>query len=331
MSTPSSRRAAVIESPMGRWERMVEIRCFEDEVAALFAAGEIRGTTHTCQGQEAVSVALAACTTEADWFAGTYRGHGLALALGADPDTALAEIMGRAHGSMLGLGGSMHLSAPEVGLLPTSAIIGAGLPIAVGAALTAKMRANPYLAVAVFGDGATNIGAFHESLNLAAIWNLPVVFVIENNLYGEYSPLALTTPISDLSTRAESYGMNRVVVDGQDCEGMIEVLAPLFAGVREDSAPLLVEAKTYRYAGHSRTDPGAYRPEGELEAWRQRDPIAISAERLETSGAARRSDLDLRRESVRAEVQQLVERVRRAPTPQRRDMFRNIGGGWGIE
>lgn len=282
MTTPTTieRRAAVRGDETARLERMIEIRAVEDRVSQLFASGDIRGTTHLGQGQEAVAVGLAAAAEATDVVTCTYRGHGLALALGLTPLEVVAEIMGRSAGCIRGLGGSMHMSGPEVGLLPTFAIVGAGLPVAVGAAMALRRRTPSGVALAVFGDGASNIGAFHESLNMAAVMRLPVVFVCENNLYGEYSPLAVTTSVTDIAVRAGSYGMRSAIVDGQDVAAVIDATASAIADARAGAGPTLLEMKTYRYSGHSRTDPAKYRPEGELERWQERDPIRIAADRL---------------------------------------------------
>src|SRR3954471_8593858 len=195
---------------------MVRIRDFEDKVQELFMSGAIGGTTHLCQGQEAVSVGSIAAMRPGDVQTNTYRGHGEALALGMAPETAFAELMGKAAGGSGGVGGSMHLIDFGRGNIGANAIVGAGLPIAVGAAVAFQMRSEPRVALSFFGDGATNIGTFHEALNMASVWRAPIVFIISNNLYGEYSPLRTTTPIDDLARRADSYGYPGIVVDGQD-------------------------------------------------------------------------------------------------------------------
>ncbi len=211
-----ARREAVRTDRTARYERMVEIRTVENRVQELFGEGIVHGTTHLCTGQEAIAVGVAAASRPTDHVTATYRGHGVALALGLTPTSLIGEIMGREIGSIGGVGGSMHLCDMNIGLMPTFAIVGAGIPVAVGAALTAQVRGTDDIAIAVFGDGSTNIGAFHEALNLAAIWNLPTVFVCENNQYGEYSKTEVTTPITDIADRASSYGMPGVIADGQD-------------------------------------------------------------------------------------------------------------------
>ncbi len=321
------RRALLQASRLERFRRMVEIRLVEDRIIALFGDGLIPGSTHTCQGQEAVSVAVAAVLQHSDTVACTYRGHGMALALGVTREALLGEIFGRSIGCMGGLGGSMHLSDPAVGLLPTFAIVGAGVPIGVGAALAAQVKGTHDISVSVFGDGASNIGAFHEGLNLAAVWSLPTVFVCENNLYGEYSPIARTTPVTDIAVRAASYGMPSQVVDGQDLDALEEVVGAAAARARQGGGPTLIEAKTYRYAGHSRSDKATYRPDGELEEWLRRDPITLFGQRLVDEGAADEDALEAVWEESRAQLEQSLETVLASPVPGPSDMLANVTAG----
>ena len=267
------------------WYRaMVRVRIFEDKVQELFMTGRIEGTTHLCQGQEAVSVGAIAAMEPGDVQTNTYRGHGEALALGMSFETAMAELMGRATGGSKGLGGSMHLIDTAKGNIGANAIVGAGLPIAVGAALAFKLRTEPHVALTFVGDGSTNIGTFHESMNMAAVWGAPVIFIVTNNLYGEYSPVRMTTPIDDLARRADPYGMPGVIVDGQDVEAVFKATSEAVARARAGEGPSLLEMKTYRYRGHSRSDPAKYRAEGELEAWQARDPLTILGDRLTNEG-----------------------------------------------
>jgi acetoin:2,6-dichlorophenolindophenol oxidoreductase subunit alpha len=262
------------------YRQMVRIRIFEDKVQELFLAGRIEGTTHLCQGQEAVSVGAIAAMGPGDVQTNTYRGHGEALALGMPFETAMAELMGRATGCSKGLGGSMHLIDGKGGNIGANAIVAAGMPIALGAAMAFKLRGQPNVALTFLGDGATNIGTFHETLNMAAVWKAPVVFIITNNLYGEYSPVRMTTPIDDLARRADPYAMPGVIVDGQDVEAVFAATSEAVARARAGHGPTLLEMKTYRYRGHSRSDPARYRPAGELEAWKTRDPITLLGRRL---------------------------------------------------
>src|SRR5581483_4388392 len=234
--------------------RMLEIRFFEDEVMRLFMANLVRGSTHLCQGQEAVAVGACSALRAGDTMTCTYRGHGAVLAMGAPLDRTMAEILGKAEGLCSGKGGSMHLTDFSVGALGSFAIVGAHLPFATGAALSAQHLGTGAVSIAFFGDGTTNIGAFHEALNLAAIWKLPVVFVCENNLYGEYSPLASTTPVERLADRASSYAMAAHRVDGNDVLAVREVVESAAARARDGEGPTMIEALTYRQKGHSRTD-----------------------------------------------------------------------------
>lgn len=324
MSQAIGRREA-LGDPVGRYQRMVEIRVAEDAVADLFASGIIHGTTHLCQGQEALDVALASVLHVDDAVTATYRGHGVALALGLPLEEMFGEIMGKESGCTGGVGGSMHLCSREVGLLPTFAIVGAGLPVAVGAALAFQVRSEDRVAAAVFGDGASNIGAFHESMNLAAVWKLPMIFVLDHNVYGEYSRWDVTTPFEDLVRRADSYAMPGVQVDGMDVDATREAITGARERALAGGGPTLVEAKTYRFSGHSRSDAALYRPEGEMDQWRRRDPIGVARATLEGSGvdAAR---LDGVEAEARSDVAAAIEAATAAPPAQRSAMFQHIRG-----
>ena len=320
---PLERRAALAD-PVERWDRMVEIRHFEDRIKELFAEGLIHGTTHTCQGQEAVSIGIAVAARPTDHVCCTYRGHGTALALGMTLDAILGEITGRVIGTIGGVGGSMHLSERSVGLLPTSAIVGAGIPIAAGAALTAQVRGEDNCAIAVFGDGATNIGAFHEGLNLAAIWQLPVVFVCENNSYGEYSRIDLTTPVTDLAVRAASYAIPSEIVDGQDVDSVIAAVSSALERARSGGGPTFLECKTYRYSGHSRADQATYRPAGELDEWLARDPIELYRNQLVAEGTLDAAKAEALRSSIVQRIEDCVERVMASEPAGVAAMFQHV-------
>jgi acetoin:2,6-dichlorophenolindophenol oxidoreductase subunit alpha len=323
--TPTARRA-LLSDRVEQLVRMVEIRTIEDRIQKLFVDGEVRGSTHLCSGQEAVAVGIARATRVDDVVACTYRGHGHALALGVTPVQVLGEICGRVVGCAGGLGGSMHLVEPDVGLLPTFAIVGAGLPVACGAALAARVKKTDGVAIAVFGDGAANIGAFHESLNFAAIRALPVVFVCENNLYGEYSRINLTTPVEEIAIRAAGYGMPGVVVDGQDLDAVGAAVTTAVERARAGKGPTLLEMKTYRYSGHSRSDPATYRRAGELEQWLARDPIVLFAERLTAEGTMAKGDLDRVRGEVKDSVERAVAEVLAAAQPGRSEILAHVTG-----
>jgi acetoin:2,6-dichlorophenolindophenol oxidoreductase subunit alpha len=298
------------------WYRtMVRIRLFEEKVQELFMSGQIQGTTHLCQGQEAVSVGAIAAMRPGDVQTNTYRGHGEALALGMDPETAFGELMGRTSGGSGGVGGSMHLIDFSKGNIGANAIVGAGLPIAVGAAVAFQMQDKPNVALTFFGDGATNIGTFHEALNMAAIWTAPVVFIITNNLYGEYSPLRTTTPLDDLARRADPYGMPGIIVDGQDVEAVHTATVEAVERARRGEGPSLLEMKTYRYRGHSRSDPAKYRPAGELDAWKARDPIELLGAKLIADGVIGPGDPVEIRNETQADIDAAAERAAAAPYP----------------
>ncbi len=280
--------------------QMLEVRACEARIQELFLENVIRGTTHLCDGQEAVSVGMAAVidVQRGDTVTCTYRGHGHALALGLPLKSMMAEIMGKAAGCCGGKGGSMHLTDMSKGLIGTFAIIGAGLPITNGAALTAQIKKTGAISISIFGDGTTNIGAWHEAINLAAVWKLPSVFLCENNLYGEYSAYGDTAPVPNVADRAAAYNIPGVIVDGQDAEAVYAVVQAAAQRARNGQGPTLIEAKTYRFRGHSRTDPAAYRPAGELEAWQARDPITILSQRMiEAQQLTEREFLKLKQEA----------------------------------
>lgn len=297
----------------GWFRQMVEIRLFEEKVQQLFQTGQIQGTTHLAQGQEAVSVGAVAVMEQGDVQTNTYRGHGEALALGMDHEVAFAELMGRSAGCSRGLGGSMHLIDVSKGNIGANAIVGAGLPIAVGAAMAFKLRGQPQVALTFFGDGSTNIGTFHESLNMASVWQAPVVFIITNNLYGEYSPVRATTPLDDLARRADPFGIPGVIVDGQDVEAVHAATSAAVARARAGQGPSLLEMKTYRYRGHSRSDPAKYRPAGELEEWKARDPIEILGGRLAAAGILSAAEQARIHEEVQVAVDEAAERAATSP------------------
>lgn len=314
LDSPEARREALGDR-IGQLVRMIEIRTIENRIQKLFTDGHMRGSTHLSSGQEAVAVGVARTTEVDDIVTCTYRGHGHALALGVMPIQVVGEMCGRTIGCAGGLGGSMHLVEPAVGLLPTFAIVGAGLPVACGAAMAARIRKTERVAVAVFGDGAANIGAFHESLNFASIRKLPVIFVCENNLYGEYTRIQLSTPVKDIATRADGYGIPGVVVDGQDVDVVADAMTTAVARARRGDGPTLLEMKTYRYSGHSRSDPATYRPTGELDAWLKRDPINIFADRLTSEKLIAPGDLEQIQADMSEAVEQVTARALKAPEP----------------
>ena len=307
---------STIASDRVQWyRRMVEIRLFEEKVQELFMSGHIQGTTHLCQGQEAVPVGAISAMRDDDYLTITYRGHGHALMRGVAMEACFAELMGRSTGCCRGVGGSMHFTDVDLGLLGAFAIVGAGLPIALGAAYSAKLQGLDRVALTFFGDGASNIGTFHESLNTAATWKVGVVFIVENNLYGEYTPLLETTPLEDLAVRAQAYGIPGVVVDGQDADAVHDAVSEAIRRGRAGEGPSLLEMKTYRYRGHSRTDPAKYRPEGELDSWQERDPITLLGDKLAAEGALSHDQQAAIRDEAQRLVDDKAEQAQQAPFP----------------
>ena len=323
MVTSLSRRGQLI-TEMGRLERMLEIRAVEESIQTLYNDGHVRGSTHLANGQEAVSVGIASVLRPTDVVTCTYRGHAAALALGVTPEGVLGEICGRVIGCSGGIGGSMHLMDASVGLMPTFAIVGAGLPVAAGVALAAKLKKNDSVALTVFGDGSTNIGAFHETLNMASIFKLPVIFVIENNLYGEYTRINLSTPIEDLADRADSFAMRKEIVDGQDVDAVIKAIQSAVDFARAGNGPSLIEAKTYRYSGHSRSDPATYRTPGELDEWKKRDPLDITANKLIAKGTLSQADLEKMKLDIAARVTKAIETVLESDGPDLSTLMQHV-------
>lgn len=305
-------------------QRMLEIRIAEEKIQDLFLQNLIRGTTHLCIGQEACSIGVAWAMTEGDTMTCTYRGHGHALALGMSMKALMAEMMGKESGCCKGKGGSMHMIDASIGLLGANAIVGAQIPIAVGAALSSQVKDEGKVAVTFMGDGTTNIGAFHESLNMAAIWKLPVVFFIENNLYGEYSAIHKTTPVEDLAVRATAYNIPGIVVDGQDVETVYAEAKAAIERARQGEGPTLMEFKTYRFGGHSRTDTAPYRPEGELDEWLQRDPINILKNKMIADKQLTEADFIELKETTEKMVVEVIEWAQAEPYPPVEALYEDV-------
>jgi acetoin:2,6-dichlorophenolindophenol oxidoreductase subunit alpha len=316
------RRQNIQDSRVGQLERLWEIRLFEDRVLELFADGKGYGITHTGQGQEAVAVGIATVARPTDLITCTYRGHGIALALGLTPEEVLAELVGRSTGCAGGLGGSMHLTGVGVGMLPQFAVVGSGIPVATGVGLAAKLAEKDDIGIAVFGDGAANIGAFHEGINLAAIWELPVLFVCENNVYGEYTRQELSTPVKDIADRAAAYAIPGHVVDGQDLDTVVSAVRQATETIRDGGGPQLLELKTYRYRGHFHLDPGLfYRPEGEMEEWLARDPVVMFERKLIDEGTLTEEETSDLRSRMELRIDEVVEIVMASPEPDLSTMF----------
>jgi acetoin:2,6-dichlorophenolindophenol oxidoreductase subunit alpha len=273
------------ETRLGMYRKLQELRQFEKRAYDLFMQNLVKGTSHLSLGMEAIAAGFGTAMRPDDYTFATYRGHAHSLARGMDMGPAMAELLGRENGVLGGKGGSMHLTDAKRGMMGSYAIIGAHLCIANGAAWSAQMRGTDQVAVAFFGDGTTNIGAFHEALNMAKIWNLPVVFVCENNLYMEYTPIDVITAVPNpAADRAPAYGLDSILIDGNDPDAVFITARDALAKARRGDGPSLVEAVTYRSGGHSRADPGKYRPEAEIEAWKNRDPIPMYHDRLLSLG-----------------------------------------------
>jgi TPP-dependent pyruvate/acetoin dehydrogenase alpha subunit len=290
------------------YERMLRIRLFEDEVHLLFLRNEVEGTAHLYQGQEAIAVGVADVLRAGDAVAATYRGHGAALALGTDQTKLLAEMLGRESGTNKGRGGSMNVVDLEHGLIGCFGIVGGSIAAATGAALASKLRRDGSIAVAFFGDGAVNQAYFHECLNFASVQSLPVLFVCENNLYGEWTAMERVTGGRKIVARADAYGIPGEEVDGNDVLAVREVAGPAAKRARSGGGPTLIEARTYRHKGHSRVDPGKYRSKEEVEEWLSRCPIASVEQSLGDTAAEIRTRLE-------AELEQAVAAALAAPRP----------------
>jgi pyruvate dehydrogenase E1 component alpha subunit len=273
------------DTRIAMYERLQLLRQWGKRAHDLFLQNLVKGTTHLSLGQEAIATGFGQVLRPDDYTFATYRGHAHSLARGMDPGKALAELLGRENGILGGKGGSMHLTDVSKGMMGSYAIIGAHLTTANGAAWGAQMRGTDQVAVAFFGDGTTNIGAFHEALNMAVVWNLPVVFVCENNLYMEYTPIDVVTAVDrPAADRAAAYGLEGIEIDGNDPDAVYLTARDVLEKARDGGGPSLVEAITYRSGGHSRADPGKYRPKEEVEAWQERDPLPMYRARLQKLG-----------------------------------------------
>jgi acetoin:2,6-dichlorophenolindophenol oxidoreductase subunit alpha len=300
--------------------QMWAIRAFEDEVQRLFTQGVVRGTTHLCQGQEAVPVGVCSLLRENDSMTCTYRGHGAVLSMGAPLDESFGEIMGKERGLCGGKGGSMHLTDVRVGAYGSYAIVGAHLPVAVGLAFASRYRDASDVSVCFFGDGSTNIGAFHESLNLAAVWKLPVVFVCENNGFGEFTPMATVTSVKDIAVRAKAYDIPGQIVDGNDVLEVFRYTSEAVARARAGEGPTLLECKTYRWEGHfvgeqAILGDGAYREQSEVEQWRRKCPLIRFEKWCAKSGKISSAELTKIVAETEKELADAVEFARSSELP----------------
>jgi acetoin:2,6-dichlorophenolindophenol oxidoreductase subunit alpha len=306
------------------YERMAVIRRTEKAAFDMFMSGLVKGTTHLASGHEAVAVGTAAALHPDDYVFATYRGHHHAMAKGATAEECLAELMSKASGVCKAKGGSMHLTKAAHGMLGSYAIVGAHLPMAVGAAWSARLRRTDQVAVAFFGDGATNIGAFHEALNLAAVWMLPVLFICENNFYMEYTPIGTVTAVEHpAADRAPAYRIPAEVIDGNDVVVVREAVLRAAERARAGDGPTVIEAETYRHHGHSRTDPAKYRPAEEVERWLKHDPLDLARARLEALGV---EPDDIRKvdERAAAHVAAAVDAAKNAPEADAAEAFTDV-------
>jgi len=312
------------------WRKQLEIRHCEQRAYDLFLQNLVKGTSHLSLGQEAIAAGFAAAMRPDDKSFCTYRGHAHTLARGVPMEQMLGELMQRDCGLMRGKGGSMHLTSVDHGVMGSYAIIGAHLPIAVGSAWRAQYLGHDDVTVVFFGDGTTNIGAFHEALNYAVVFKLPAVFVCENNLYMEYTPIGAITAVEHpAADRAGAYGLDKIIIDGNDADEVYRTAQTAFAKARAGEGPSLIECKTYRHSGHSRADPGAYRPKGELERWKEHDPIKVYRARLAEFGIAD-AVIDDIEQAVKAEVERATAVCKAAPLPPEDILTTDVyaDGGW---
>src|SRR5580700_7104880 len=330
--------AAALNDDIGEEKRLelyrtqVVIREAEQRAYDLFLQNLVKGTSHLSLGQEAVAAGFAGAMKPGDLSFCTYRGHAHTLARGVPLTKVLGELMQRDIGLMRGKGGSMHLTSVDHGVMGSYAIIGAHLPIACGAAWRAQYKGEDDVSVCFFGDGTTNIGAFHEALNFAAIWKLPVVFVCENNLYMEYTPIGEVTAVEHpAADRASAYGLDRIVIDGNDADIVYRTATEAYAGARGGKGPSLIECITYRHSGHSRADPAKYRPDGELDAWKKHDPVKLYRERLKHFGIAEGAIADIEAD-VRRVIDAATDTCKAAPPPSAdilyTDVYADGGFAW---
>jgi acetoin:2,6-dichlorophenolindophenol oxidoreductase subunit alpha len=311
---------------------MTVIRVAEQRAYDLFLQNLVKGTSHLSLGQEAIAAGFAEAMQPGDLSFCTYRGHAHTLARGVPVEKVLGELMQRDNGLMRGKGGSMHLTSEPHGVMGSYAIVGAHLPIACGAAWRAQYKGESDVSVAFFGDGTANIGAFHEALNFAAIWKLPAVFVCENNLYMEYTPIKDVTAVEyPAADRASAYGLERIIIDGNDADVVYRTSQAAYARARAGEGPSLIECLTYRYSGHSRADPAKYRPPGELEQWLKRDPLKVYRERLKMFGIPDDAMARIERD-VLNEVDAATEACKAAPPVPTdilaTDVYADGGAAW---
>jgi pyruvate dehydrogenase E1 component alpha subunit len=313
------------ERLLDAYRKMRTIRGFEEKLGELVAAGKMGGFMHLYLGEEAVAVGVCAHLGRADTVASTHRGHGHCIAKGVDVAGMMAELFGRATGLCRGRGGSMHIADVDKGMLGANGIVGAGIPLATGAALTARMKRTGGVAVAFFGDGASNQGAFHESLNMAANWKLPALYVVENNGFGEFTPTDFVVPVKDIAVRAGSYAMKSWIADGMDFFDVYEKAGLAIEHCRSGRGPVLLECKTYRFAGHFVGDSLVYRSKQEAEDWIQnRDPLELFESHVVEAELVDADDLRRIDLLVQEELRAAVESAEAAPLPDPSELLRDV-------
>jgi TPP-dependent pyruvate/acetoin dehydrogenase alpha subunit len=306
------------------YRSMLRIRRFEERCNALFLQGRIPSTLHLCIGQEAVAVGVCSALRRDDYLTSTHRPHGHALAKGVAPDAIMAELFAKATGCCRGKGGSMHVGDIRVGMIPAIAIVGGGAPVAAGMGLSARMRGTDQVVASFFGDGGANEGAVHEAMNMAAVWRLPVLFICENNLYGASTPVGQVVAVEHIADRAAAYGMPGVIVDGNDVLAVREATRAAVARARGGEGPTLIEAKTYRLCGHSRSDACGYRSREEETAWRARDPLAVLTRQLSAANGGSPEGWEQLEQEVEAEIDAAVAFAEQSPAPAPEDTLRHV-------
>lgn len=306
------------------YEKMLKIRLFEDNAVKLFNQGLVRGPMHVYTGEEAVAVGACTNLNDDDLITSTHRGHGHCIAKGGKTDKMAAELLAKGTGYCKGKGGSMHIADPDIGILGANGIVAGGMGIAAGSALSSKMRGTDQVTICFFGDGATNEGAFHEALNMAAIWDLPVVFVCENNLYGLTGPADEMLSVKDVAARANSYDMPGVIVDGNDVLDVYETVGEAVKRARKGGGPSLIEAKTYRWKGHFVGDPELYRDQEEVEKWKERCPIKKYKNYLIETKEIAVEELDEIEAKVKAEIKEAVKFAKESPEPEIETVFEDV-------
>jgi pyruvate dehydrogenase E1 component alpha subunit len=306
------------------YKRMLEIRIFEEKVFDLYAENLVPGTIHLYLGEEAVAVGVCSTLRKDDYITSTHRGHGHCIAKGAELKRTMAEILGKKTGYCKGKGGSMHIADFSIGMLGATAVVGAGLPIAVGAGLSVKLRKTDQVVACFFGEGASNQGTFHESINMASIWKLPVIFVCENNLYAMGTRQSRVMAIENVADRAVAYGIPGVVVDGNDVLAVYEATQRAVERARKGEGPTLIECKTYRRKGHSRVDPAKYRPKEEVEEWLAKDPIKRFKEKLLETNTLTESEIQQIEKEVSDEIEEAVKFAMESPYPAPEEALEDI-------